>query len=79
MIIPVDEQDYASEAEELTDLLADNRLSELADLDDDISACICIVSHRCRKLSVVETLAMIENSTWSARGAEALVRLAPTL
>ncbi|MCF7675097.1 MAG: ParB N-terminal domain-containing protein [Akkermansiaceae bacterium] len=33
--IPVDEQDYASEAEELADLLADNRLSELAELDDD--------------------------------------------
>jgi hypothetical protein len=33
--IPVDEQDYASEAEELADLLADNRLSELAELDED--------------------------------------------
>ena len=32
--IPVDEQDYASEAEELADLLADNRLSELAELDE---------------------------------------------
>jgi hypothetical protein len=31
----VDEQDYASEAEELADLLADNRLSELAELDED--------------------------------------------
>ena len=34
-VIPVDEQDYASEAEELADLLADNRLSELAELDED--------------------------------------------
>jgi len=33
--IPVDEQDYATEAEELADLLADNRLSELAELDED--------------------------------------------
>ena len=33
--IPVDEQDYDSEAEELADLLADNRLSELAELDED--------------------------------------------
>lgn len=33
--IPVDEQAYASEAEELADLLADNRLSELAELDED--------------------------------------------
>ncbi|MFZ9937956.1 MAG: ParB/Srx family N-terminal domain-containing protein [Luteolibacter sp.] len=33
--IPVDEQDYAGEAEELADLLADNRLSELAELDED--------------------------------------------
>ena len=33
--IPVDEQDYASDAEELADLLADNRLSELAELDED--------------------------------------------
>lgn len=31
---PVDLQDYASEAEELADLLADNRLSELAEMDD---------------------------------------------
>ncbi len=33
--VPVDAQDYASEAEELADLLADNRLSELAELDED--------------------------------------------
>jgi hypothetical protein len=33
--IPVDEQDYATDAEELADLLADNRLSELAELDED--------------------------------------------
>jgi hypothetical protein len=33
--VPVDYQDYASEAEELADLLADNRLSELAELDED--------------------------------------------
>lgn len=32
--VPVDEQDYESEAEELADLLADNRLSELAELDE---------------------------------------------
>ena len=32
--VPVDEQDYANEAEELADLLADNRLSELAELDE---------------------------------------------
>ena len=31
--IPVEEQDYATDAEELADLLADNRLSELAELD----------------------------------------------
>jgi hypothetical protein len=34
-VVPVDEQDYKSEAEELADLLADNRLSELAELDED--------------------------------------------
>ena len=33
-VVPVDEQDYESEAEELADLLADNRLSELAELDE---------------------------------------------
>ena len=33
--VPVDDQDYASDAEELADLLADNRLSELAELDED--------------------------------------------
>jgi hypothetical protein len=32
--IPVDEQDYASDAEELADLLADNRISELSELDE---------------------------------------------
>ena len=32
--VPVDEQDYATEAEELADLLADNRLAELAELDE---------------------------------------------
>ena len=34
-VVPVDYQDYESEAEELADLLADNRLSELAELDED--------------------------------------------
>jgi hypothetical protein len=33
--VPVDFQDYESDAAELADLLADNRLSELAELDDD--------------------------------------------
>ncbi len=33
-IVAVDEQDYATEAEELADLLADNRLAELAELDE---------------------------------------------
>lgn len=33
--VPVDRQEYASEAEELADLVADNRLSELAELDED--------------------------------------------
>ena len=32
--VPVDYQDYPSEAEELADLVADNRLAELADLDE---------------------------------------------
>lgn len=32
--VPVDLQDYESEAAELADLLADNRLSELAELDE---------------------------------------------
>ena len=40
-------------------------------LDDDISACVCMVSLRCRKLSPEETLAMLTNTTWCARGAEA--------
>ena len=33
--VPVDIQDYESDAAELADLLADNRLSELAELDED--------------------------------------------
>ena len=40
-------------------------------LDDDISACVCMVSLRCRKLSVEESLAMITNSAFCARGAGA--------
>jgi len=40
-------------------------------LDDDISACVCMVSLRCHKLSPEETLAMITNSAWCARGAGA--------
>ena len=38
-------------------------------IDDDISACICMVSFRCRKLSIEETAAMIENTAYCARGA----------
>ena len=33
--VPVDEQSYESEAAEMADLLADNRIAELAELDDD--------------------------------------------
>ena len=33
--VPVDEQEYESEAEELADRVADNRLAELAELDED--------------------------------------------
>ena len=40
-------------------------------LDDDISACVCMVSLRCRKLSPDETLAMLENSAYCAHGAGA--------
>ncbi len=36
--VPVDVQAYASDAEELADLVADNRLSELAELDEDALA-----------------------------------------
>ena len=34
-------------------------------------ACVCMVSLRCRKLSIAETIAMLENSAWCARGAGA--------
>ena len=40
-------------------------------LDDDISACVCMVSLRCRRLSPEETLAMVGNTAWCARGAGA--------
>lgn len=33
--VPVDRQDYGSEAEEWADLIADNRIAELAEVDDD--------------------------------------------
>lgn len=36
--VPVDFQDYATEAEELADLLADNRIAEMAEMDDKMLA-----------------------------------------
>nr|DAW26843.1 MAG TPA: ParB protein [Caudoviricetes sp.] len=36
--VPVDIQDYPSEAEELADLLADNRIAELAEMDEKMLA-----------------------------------------
>jgi DNA modification methylase len=33
--VPVDRQDYASEAEEWADLIADNRIAELSEIDDE--------------------------------------------
>ena len=36
--VPVDRQDYATEAEEWADLIADNRIAELAEIDDDMLA-----------------------------------------
>lgn len=35
-VAPVDYQDYANEAEEWADLIADNRIAELADTDDEL-------------------------------------------
>lgn len=40
-------------------------------LDDDISACVCMVSLRCRKLSPDEIIAMLTNAAYCARGAGA--------
>lgn len=34
--VPVDRQDYTSDAEEWADLIADNRIAELAEKDDDL-------------------------------------------
>jgi len=34
--VPVDRQDYASEAEEWADLIADNRIAELAEIDNSL-------------------------------------------
>jgi len=36
--VPIDEQDYANEREEIRDLIADNRLAELAENDDEALA-----------------------------------------
>lgn len=33
--VPVEYQEYATEAEEYADLLADNRIAELAEMDND--------------------------------------------
>ena len=35
-MVPVDYQDYATEADELADLLADNRIAEMAEMDEAI-------------------------------------------
>ena len=37
-VVPVDLQDYASEAEEWADMIADNRLAELSEIDQNILA-----------------------------------------
>lgn len=37
-MVPVDRQDYASEADEWADLIADNRLAELSEIDDTLLA-----------------------------------------
>ncbi|MEG2343525.1 MAG: ParB/Srx family N-terminal domain-containing protein [Acidaminococcaceae bacterium] len=37
-VVPVDLQDYASEDDELADMIADNRLAELSEIDQDILA-----------------------------------------
>lgn len=37
-VVPVDLQDYASETEEWADMIADNRLAELSEIDQDILA-----------------------------------------
>src|SRR5690606_40638999 len=34
--VPVDYQDYANEAEEWADLIADNRLAELSEMDNEM-------------------------------------------
>jgi hypothetical protein len=36
--VPVDFQQYATEEEELTDLIADNKIAELAKMEDDLTA-----------------------------------------
>jgi DNA modification methylase len=36
--VPVDVQEYESDAQELADLVADNRIAELAEMDDDLLA-----------------------------------------
>lgn len=38
--VPVDFQDYATEAEELSDLLADNRIAEMSEMDNKMLAAI---------------------------------------
>ena len=35
-VVPVDYQDYATEADEWADLIADNRLAELSEIDEDM-------------------------------------------
>lgn len=37
-MVPIDRQDYASEADEWADLIADNRLAELSEIDDTLLA-----------------------------------------
>ena len=37
-MVPIDRQDYASDSEEWADLIADNRIAELAEIDDSLMA-----------------------------------------
>lgn len=51
--VPVDFQDYATESDELSDLLADNRIAELADLD---KAALADIFKEIDAVSIAESL-----------------------
>ena len=59
---PVDFQDYESDAQEWADIIADNKISELAEMQEDILAALMVdISDSSFDISVLDGLGINEN------------------